>query len=448
MFCFSLVLDLLGHTSAHIGEVRLGLKNFSEALKHAQKIGNGGVSTAIKISKLVLSSHVGLLGLKAIPELKRALEVLRPEDNYSRAELLLELSRQYMLSGKADDAKIMLDRSCELIYSSRNRRQAATLNLRYAYYYLRRGEPRTALNLVRTAELSLVARTDRLLLARLRGLESQILLRISPELKNQAATIFVTDYTHRRILARQTGGLSENLRRGEDPMGDLVDGSAARDLTVASELVRLGLFGLLSSFTQKVDHDEVLALDLLSDSHGSMTIIERGNVMHNAFAKNGIARKILMPLSEGWVGKEELVQRVWGYRYSPMRHDTLVYAAVKTLRKQMGQYAHWIESDEGAYRLRKSVVLDSLSTEKVKVIAPLVRDGSESTWESVPGLSYRQGEILRHLKSRPGKAVGVRECAQVFSTSKITASRDLTFLYEMKMVRRLGKGRATCYVRA
>ncbi len=442
----TLALDLLGHTHIHLGRVRLGLRNLSDALKLSGKIGNGGIAAAIRISRLVWGSHTGLLEGDCVARLEQALEQLRPEDTYSKAELLLELSRQHLLRGDADRAKRVLDDSCDLIYSNRNKRQAATLNLRYGYLHYLQGDARAALNLVRTAESSLVPGTDRLLLARLRGLQRSIQLELG--MPGVPLTGALPDAIHRRILAREGSRAFPAPPRGEDPMGDLIDRAARGERDALEEAVRKGLLGLLPRFLPRAPEGrrlpaETLVLDLVP---GSLTAIDRGNVVQIPLPKSSILRGLLVAMGPVWQHKETLVRKTWGYRYSPLRHDPLLYAAIKKLRKALGRYSHWIESEEGAYRLNPRVTLTSASLEPVSRAASAESAPAERAerMSLIPGLNYRQNEIAQYLRKCPKLAVA--DCARIFDTSKITASRDLSWLARLGLARRVGKGRSTCYV--
>lgn len=475
--------DLLGHASVNIGEVRLGIKHLEGALELAEKVGNGGISGAIRVSLLRVKSQFGLIAKTCLNEIGAALDSLPPEDTYSRGELELELARQLMLRGEIERARQILDRSCEFIYKNQNRRQAATLNLRYAYLMHLEGQHQQALHLIRVAEASVNLEVDRLHVMQMRGLRAEIerylgRTTVIDKASETEASARLGHAIHSRILARELGTASA-ARASEDPLGDLIDRISAKDPSALPELIELEYFGLLRRYFDLPLGMKALIFDLVP---GSLTILGPGSVKYHEKQVNGLIRRLIAALSRRPMTKEDLVKEVWRYEYDPARHDSIVHAGMTKLRKLLGPFGSWIQLGEDGYRLGSEVQVilhgskrssasrslpgpsetkaldfearlgDLSKSELVTVVSATRETKSDSATTSFKdsmkfvdlGLNFRQIQILERMTS--SRSLSVSECAEHFRTSKITACRDLAFLANEGHCMRIGKGRATRYL--
>lgn len=131
--------------------------------------------------------------------------------------------------------------------------------------------------------------------------------------------------------------------------------------------------------------------------------------------------------SPGGLSKESAVEQSWGYTYDPLIHDALVYSAIRRLRALVP-----IEVFEGRYRLPQQTDWTCLVSE------------GEAAQKQVP-LNLRQKSILElAAKSAVGR-IGRQDVADHLKTSPRTALRELTVLVEMKVIERVGAGRAATY---
>jgi tetratricopeptide (TPR) repeat protein len=457
-----LSLDLLGHASVSAGEIRLGLKHLGAALELAESVGNRSVAAALRISIVKFRAQYGLSPKTAIASLHNALRELHVDDTYSKAELYLELSRQLLLRGDLDGSRKILNESCDLIYPNRNRRQAATLNLRFSYLMHLEGQNHQALHLLRVAETSLVPDVDRLHFAQLRGLQARIenvlgrkeaaeQLQLGARHETQALVHSV----HARIVSR-TDGKETRQRAGEDPLGDLVDQVHRGDERCLEPLLDAGFFGLLPQYLSHPIEARVVIFDLVP---GSLTLTHRGNVRFHPKGINGQLRKLaraLLTAAKKRASKEDLIRNVWGYDYDPARHDSLVYAAVTKLRKLLDPYGSWLEYNEEGYAWGAGVEVRFLgapisgqipaTSSPQAAMTPTSDPMPDRSHAELSGLNYRQILILETMAER--RVLAVADCSRLLQVSKITASRDLALLTDLGHCKRLGHGRATSYVLA
>jgi Fic family protein len=135
---------------------------------------------------------------------------------------------------------------------------------------------------------------------------------------------------------------------------------------------------------------------------------------------------------------------VWGYEYDSYRHDTMIYTAISSLRKNLGQAGNWIETTERGYSFGLEKIF------KIRDEATFSEEVSEISNERkqllnlASDLNLRQIKILTHLKK--AECVDVNEYKKLFKVSDITASRDLRALKESGLVVSIGKARATKYM--
>jgi hypothetical protein len=225
-------------------------------------------------------------------------------------------------------------------------------------------------------------------------------------------------FIHRRIMARAVGEY-DSTRIGMDPLGDLMDVVKA-DPEKAVEQVLETQFLQIFYDVLKLDRQSlILYVDLRP---GLVLGFEKGEVI----AMDGLTsllRKVLKVLSQNAISKEEIFQKAWGFQYDSLRHDTVIYAAINSIRRLLGAKAHWLETVESGYRLNPELQIVFHKLNEVPVQQPVVAPGVDL---DEPLLNYRQLEIIGHLASH--KFIDVQQCKKMFEVSDITASRDLSTL--------------------
>jgi hypothetical protein len=448
----ALAADLKGHTLVMTGQVGHGLRTLGLAEHLANQVGARWLEEAIQSSVLSYRAQFGMEGKTCVARLKSRIQNLSKQDIFTQSSLYLTLCQAYLREGRLNEARDALNECCRIVYGSQNRRHAALLNLRYAYLHHLEGDPHLALNLVRNALTQIDLRVDRLLELRLRGFERKLVkhLKIAVcekilEEKVTALTLRVGETVGKRMLHREKSPLSQVLGLGEDPIGDLRD-QMLRDPEGAQEIIlKKGYFGLLSEILPIQPGERVLYLELEPDS---LTVFDKGNVEHHPQSLSRSLRALLCELGSGPKTKQQLIERVWQYTYHPLRHDALIYSAIAKLRKTLGSRSHWVEASDSGYQLRTGARV--LLPSRVVIETPLMDSESllmtaSPAFVSGPELNSRQKKIIRFLHQN--EFIDTSTCSELFETSEITASRDLSELLKLQFIERVGKGRATKYTR-
>ena len=438
--------DLLGHAQVQTGEISSGLLMLEEARKYSKLLSGGAPDQAIDISMVCYRAQFGRFGSSSIAELSKLLEQV-PEDNYSRSAILLELGRQFVLAGQHSASQRALNDACHLIYGAGHRRQSVQLNMRYAYNLMLAGQPHQGLSLLATARSSLDQRVDRALDLQLSGLELKLRTLVgiqgqSDQLQKQIARQTFTNGNaiSQRICIRNDE-MNALQKIGEDPLGDLLDNITCRPKDSVAEIIKSGYLGLLPSVLPELRYERVLCFGLAPES---VLIVDRGDLRLVQRGITGHLRSILQRLSYKQQSKEDLVAEIWGYKYSPIRHDQLVYSAISKLRQLLGSKAHWIEASDKGYHLAPNVRVISRSNDSLAEMKRTSLSQVASEHNVQADLNARQLSALSWIgKNNVLDAAAYRK---LFNVSSVTAARDLTQLSSLFLVRRVGRGRATKYL--
>lgn len=454
-----LALELLGHVQLSLGLIRAGLRTLDLARARAKALGQGALLQAMAVSVTLYRATYALAGSAedVTRELETALATAHFEDSYTRASLHLELARVRILQGKLATAQTLLETASELVYRIDNPDLEIDHNICLASLLRRRGDTHQALSLVRGARHRARTRPDLRPLLRVLGLEAQLLGELGRAAEQAAMMPEIDRLTRktsvwigRRIQARASGagGLQEEIRPGEDPLGDLLDASTLASSLTLPAIVRSGWLGLMPRAVGIAPQDRALVFDV---EPGSLTIFSHGEVAHVSENCTDFMRKLIVALSAGEASKETLALHLWGRAYNPLRHDGLIYGLVAKTRKLLGNAGEWIEACEVGYRLRSGVRVVALSLSPRPVAepelqAPVISSATPNAGldaRTLAALNIRQVSILDWL--RAGEIVDPRSTMERLKISDATASRDLAGLVDLGLVARLGKGRATRY---
>jgi tetratricopeptide (TPR) repeat protein len=443
--------DLRGHIAIQTENVSAGFRNLIEAEDLARKLGNEAVAEAIEISILTYEAQYGLnfrkSGAAITTRLAQRLKQMSVQDTYSRASLLLELSRQFLLRGKAEDAERVLDQASQIIYMNQNRRQEVTLNLRYAYLCKLRGDYSRGLSFVQSAKRALDPRIDHALELAVLGQELA-LLRSFPSTDWSGRADETLKKIHEKSV-RYGGSINRQMiaRAGEptakstgksapDISGDAIGtlkNLIHRDPPCAlGAVMESGMLTFLYEVLSLAPDKSTIYLDL---QPAAVTVFDRGHVEHKK-GLTPLSKSLLQALANHQGSKEELVRSIWGYSYHPLRHDPMVYSAIAGLRKLLSSRAQWIETTEKGYRLASEVELKITGQTRTEGERTLVNWGKSE-------LNHRQIRLLDRLKSK--EFVGVQEYRKLFKVSEVTAFRDLAAMHRSGHMVRVGRARATRY---
>lgn len=449
----ALAHDLLANNLIQNGRIYEGLRHFGEAAKDSEKINNKAIIQAIEISSLVLSCEYGIQIKTSFARLAELYAKTKQNDAFSRANLGLELARQYTLQGKWKEAGQILNQIGNLIFEMQNRRQEARYNLRWAELYYLKNELNTALHYIRSGRrcLELVDHTYEM---QFLGLEKKIHeenknLEQAEVLEQKLAQLSLThnNIKNNNILSR---GNSKNKTKNfysDDEIHQMLTKAQQSQKTARKIILETEYFSWMYRFFNLKRGQNYILLNLQPKS---LTIVDADGFTHKPSELSTLNYKILNTLAKGYTTKEELLNQVWGYQYDPLRHDSLIYSTLSTLRKILSQDAQIIETSEMGYNLKAKVlnlleVTDNEAEESLQqpVQASAVSAPDMHRWLKFD-LNSRQMQIMQLLIGTP--FVSVKQLVKMFKTSEITANRDLRSLFQKKLVLRIGQGRSTQYM--
>jgi hypothetical protein len=460
-FTYGLALssDLKGHALIKVGEVAQGINILESAAKIAKKIGNGGLLDNIISSIAYYRSTFGLNDGSAVAKQKAIIAALKGEDNFSLVSAKTELARQLTLIGDLDGAEKELNQAARLVLVSGNRRQKITVKHRLAYTHFLKGKNQESLRLLSEAEMELEPNFDLHHRLMIEGLRLKILKeKNSPDLKNaekivSALTAKTGVGIGRNILWRETSE-GQPTMPGDDIIGDmkhLTRSGFPAPFAEIEKLVSANLLGFLPEIMPFELGARVVCLDLIP---GELFIFDRGNVFRSSTRVSGLLKSLIVALARGGKQKPDLVETLWGFSYHSLRHDPMLYALINRLRRVMGDRNVWLESDGGVYAFAENVKIFfyehtdlPLSIRKSHKIKD-ENQASKSEYESSEtplqsNINHRQMAILSTLDQQ--KYTNAAKCAEIYDVSKVTATRDLTELWKIGLIVRIGKGRAIRY---
>lgn len=450
---YALVLaqDLRGHIHAQFHEIEEALKDLRQSSGRARAMGMDSLSAASEISQLIYQAEQGL-DPEAIQTLTNALQTLSSNDTYSKSNLRLELARQLFWRGQLNEALAVLDQASRTIHETRNRRQEALLNLRYADTHLLAGRTERALTHIRFAQHCFTLNHLHLSVSEAEPTDRAD-ERVNPNERFDLDIVLKVAATERRIqiaLGQSTVAVDEEILKIRnwtglpsdfDPQERLLN-EISQDIDDQNRLARNR--GLHSFFHLPQIQDRNSRLIILDLFPGTLFTSHQGETR----LKKGLApliRKTLTALSNGICTKRQLIETIWGYDYDATRHDALIYSTFATLRRLLDERGHWVETFDHGYGLAKNVQLVSHGPP----LATLLKNKKSNLSAADEGpslvsqLNHRQLDILKILRKKNYLTTAI--CMKLFSVSEITASRDLSQLMKLRLVCRIGRGRAVRY---
>jgi hypothetical protein len=443
-----LALDLRGNAFIQSGQISLGLRNLDNAIELAGAIKSTDIQKMIAGFVIEAKAEFGLAPHTAIQDLEGLLVEYSKSASSGKIGVRLELARQLQLRGKILQAnEVLAECACD-IHALRHHRYEIILNLRYAMSHVYAGEFHLAMNLVRNAERIADKKVDLHLHLKILGLDKLVSKLLNLDFPHEREQLLRRLEIRTgcgmagRISSRETASTSSAIMAVcDDPIGDLMDLIRNSPAIAAERLVRSGYAGVLQKLPGIGYGRRALVLNMIMDQlvvlSPNETFISEENISQSL-------RMVLTSLAEGEQDKQTIFNKAWDFgAYHPLKSDPLIYSAMSRLRRSLGANAHWIETTERGYRLADGVDVIEYSFQKSN---PLPIKEIVSYPRPNPRLNDRQCRILEYL--RENSSVDARTYRSQFDTSEITATRDLTDLFKLKLLHRMGKGRATRYALA
>lgn len=440
-----LAQDLLAHTLIATGKVHSGLELLRDSHRLATSLKNIAFAAATRVSILLVEAEHGHRPAQIIRDLELCLEELDAQDSYSKSNLMLELARQKTMRGQWAQAEALLNQQAPVIFASENRRQEITLNLHWAKLAFLRGHYVLAWQYLRSAQLRLHEVADRNLEVQILSMEVDIL----EEQKNPLASVrkdhllalsaSYSSQINRNMLARKKWR-TEPISSEDDAIHNILSEIHSFPQKAVKLVMDSGYYSWLYKCLPLQKGRSYL---LLGVQKNSLCLISPEGIELHRFTES--SQKLLEVLQKGPLSKESLVKQLWGYEYHPLRHDNLVYSAMSALRKALGSKHTWIQTLDLGYQLQSGIQIlhagkngQSDLTERANI------KKSVDTGHLVDSqLNYRQIQALEYLQEH--RFLNTRDYKGLFSTSEITASRDLGALNRKGYVLKIGFGRSTQY---
>lgn len=436
--------DLLGHCLFQLGEVHRGIRLIREAAEAAKRFGGFLWSESLASEALIYECRVNPRVKQNLAKLENWTASIKTQSYYTRANLALELARQFTLQGKWREAKDQLNRIAPEIYRYDLRRQEMNLHFCFAQLAFLARDTNSLMHSIQSARrcLSLIPDPHFQIRTQLFELKLHGLLGDSEEVARirQATSNLVLRYGD-YWGGKQLNAQSEFLccfpeEEAKEEPGDHLD-----------FLIDLELFGLVpnqiglgTSHGEQLNESELLVE--LEDGQRFVYIDSEGVRLLADLTPQMIF--ILQAMRKKAVGKEALIQRVWGYKYEPLRHDQLVYGAINALKRKLGRAARLIESTIDGWQLKNSIWSEK-NTKQVAAKGFIGTEPAAKAFDAVSGLNLRQLKALRSLKDGSVEAWNIRSYAKKMKTSPMTAFRDLKGLLGLGRIHSLGRGRSTVY---
>ena len=474
-----LAMDLLGHTLVQRGQFHQGLDYLSKAREHALKK---------KLLGQAEASRVAILGYKAefgfeLNETRQLMDefILNPttQDFYSLSSLLLDRARSFLIDGQIEAAEKLAQKAALAIYRSRNQRQSLLLNLLRARILALRGDYLGAFPLVDTVIKLCHPKYDHQFKLKALGLKSELfsdledhpwtidlgikdldLARAEVDGEILGLTKNFPRYVSVRLLQRKipdkiaindasidqySDDIGESLDRIEK-IANLKKGQQSAELILFQELIQKGLCGLITRLPSLKSLRRYLIFDWLTS--GGIVIVQESEVYIQQEGFSPLLKKLLWLLSQEAQSKVQLVSNLYGYQYDPLIHDPLVYSLLSRLRKLLGPFSQLLVVDEEGYRFDAKTVF--IRREKRQIEQSSLPQTIEPETEAgeYTVLNSRQLDLLDEFQSGLRKVITPGSYRELFSVSRMTATRDLGELCDKGYLVAFGKARGISYRRA
>ncbi|NBX17887.1 MAG: hypothetical protein EBR09_11020 [Proteobacteria bacterium] len=439
----AMAADMQAHASVRQGFFAGALKNAQNALQCARAIENRGIENAVRVSIACWESARGENPEKSLRTLRSLLKEKSFHDTYSQNTLLLEIARTLMLHGDFDQARKTLSRVEKNLSSGGSNsafRQKIALAQRRALLLRLEGYPKQALAVLEQVfpeipsfEISLMLEVKGQMISACS--EAQMIPPAEWLEQERKWSLQLRTRQTLRYLERRTHTYSAHSEYS-DPIGELVDLLAARPLDAAliSLFPARGFMGLLALKMERPYHNMLY----FNSAGREFVLLTREGINVCTLPASLQLFGLAACLSRRMCSKADIVRAVWNRRYQPERDDAGIYVLVRRLRRLLGSYDSLLSSDRRGYSLNAEVRMwpsaDSAATESLSVPEA-----------DLAVSSLRVLELKHWIVS---KTRFTAEEWQIESgISRASACRDIAALVLSGSLKKIGRGRASVYVR-
>ena len=435
--------DMQAHSCVREGFYSSALRHAHQALQCARAIENRGIENAIRVSIACWQSARGEDPVKSLRTLRSLLQEKSFHDTYSQNVLTLEIARTLMIRGDFEQARkslIRVERNFLDTGPAASFRQKIALAQRRALLARLEGHPERALAVLENVfgdipsfELSLV------LEVRGQMISACIEAGMNPppewlederKLSFQLRTRQALRYLERRTRTKITPG------EYSDPLGELLDAHSSRkmDASLMSLFLSRGFMGLLALRMER-QYDNMLYF--IPATREFLLLTSKGMVLCGLPASQQLF-SLSACLSRRLCSKGEIVRAVWNRRYQPERDDAGVYVLVRRLRQLLGSQEALLSTGRRGYMLDAEVCLWAGSESGTREVVSPIETGRTVS-------SIRVLELKSWLVSRT--TFTAEDWQNESGISRASACRDVACLMRSGDIKRVGRGRASVYVR-
>jgi hypothetical protein len=440
----ALATDIMGHLLVDLGQVQRGMAALEKAHQYFTSLGYCQYVEVIETALIGYQLEFNPYGTDALANLRQRIDSLNPEtNNYTLSFLYTELGHQLALRGDLIGAGEALEDAGSLIQRYGLKRDQGWLLFRKAYLSHLSGKDSMALQYLNDLIKPSMDAGDEDLLVKARGLQQLVGLRLGmpvPVHRSHASFHRKYGYAVAERINRRQHGQKETAEWAQDVMGDFLDSLQSHDLSLLEKIQAVLKSGLLSFLPELLSVPRTERVLYFEVEPQTLILFDHGSVYKAEGAVTTQMQKFVRLLIDGPKTKAELVHAIWGYAYHPLRHDPLIYGLVYRLRSLLGLREDWIQAQGDGYSLRPDINVQFFQL-YANISNTVVSE--EDTKKSATDLNIRQLRILQYLQQH--ETIDIQGCVELFQTSKVTASRDLSNLTERGLLMRTGKGRNTCY---
>jgi tetratricopeptide (TPR) repeat protein len=355
-----LSLDIQAHNLIQLGHFNRGIKVFEKALDVTKRSKLTDLFSEIEISHLLYQSEFDPDLMKHSDSLQKYLKRSKNKNDYSKSEIVLQIAKILFLMGRFQDSNNFLNQHFDIVYKNQNKRKIALLNTLMAQIVMQKGQYLEALSIISVALSQLNPSVDKSLYLPLLGLKIKALKYLGQpaqdEIEESKLVALKVDRTINKNIQDRLNGDLQSRKIGDDKIADIMDRVKKEDLTVIKDLLRHQfLYPVLELYRLTPGKQYIVFLE----KTGTILLVSNSAIKNvgKGFTKTQV--KLLNCLSEDSQSKEELISKVWGYDYDPLRHDSLIYTSIARLRKILSPFGQWIHADEDSYSLDSNVEIST-----------------------------------------------------------------------------------------
>ncbi len=414
-------LDLIGHAQIQRKNFFSGIHSLDNAIKESIRLKCENLKKSIELSKLGYELENGVELQKNLKLAKEILANYKIEEYYLKGQIQLQMAKGHLLKGELTKMQEILNKCSYNIYKTLNDKQAIQLNLNLAIYNSLAGNQGQALFHINNSKSYLAQFSEK---------------NITDISKNIAQTEEFIISKDLSLIDFESGPFSKEIKNINFKAIPKTD-----DILKIDRIKQLGLINFFSPLRNKK------SIFIISNKQ-QFLIQNSGDIFWTSKKLTKFQRHFLLTIFElRSLTKKEIIERLWGYSYDPIRHDYLIYNTISRILRVESRLRDIIVMDDNIYIAKEFQVINEKrvsSNKKTIELVKLEKDKVEVNFKYVD-LNYRQISTLQHLKTH--EHLSPSEYQKMNNISRITATRDLSDLVKRGHMKSIGKTRSIRYIK-